>query len=53
MNFNYTEKQYQSALARNRQASQDRLVIALAVAALFGAACGMLLVVVAQRVIGQ
>lgn len=52
MNFNYTEKQYQSALARNRQAAHDRLVIALAVATLFGATCGILLVVVAQRVMG-
>jgi hypothetical protein len=52
MNFNYTEKQYQSALARNRQASQDRLVIALAVAALFGVACGMGLLALMQWVMG-
>jgi hypothetical protein len=52
MNFNYTEKQYQSALARNRHASQDRLVIALAVAALFGVACGMGLLALMQWVMG-
>jgi hypothetical protein len=49
----YTEKQFNQILARNRQAAHDRLVIALAVAVLFGITCGIFLVVVAQRVIGQ
>lgn len=48
----YTEKQFQSALARNRQAAHDRLVIALAVAALFGVACGMGLLALMQWVMG-
>ena len=52
MRYNYTEKQFNNAMAQHRKASQDRLVIALTVAALFGAACGMALLALAQWVIG-
>jgi hypothetical protein len=40
--IHYTEREFNQILARHRRASQDRLAMALILAALFGAVCGAL-----------
>lgn len=50
--ISYTEKEFNNILAKRREEFQDRLVLSLIVAALFGAACGMGLLALMQWVLG-
>jgi hypothetical protein len=49
--IHYTEHEFNQILARHRRASQDRLAMALILAALFGAGVGIAVFAFAQWVL--